>query len=87
MTHDIRLGFSLGGPLGRKGKWLEVTGIDVKPEQLHVHEMSHIVPISNQTPPAPWQRCEGEYRCLKTCLLFFGWAPGLEGKGVRVDWD
>ena len=89
MTHDIWLGFSLGEPLGRKGKGLELTGIDVKPEQLHVHEMSHIVPISNQTPPARGRGVKASVGALKpVCSFgFFGWAPGKEGKRVRVDWD
>ena len=40
------------------GKGLEQTGMICKIEQLHVLKISYIVPISDQTPVAFWQRCE-----------------------------
>ena len=56
------------GP-GRGGKRLELTGIGVKRERFHIYKISHTVPMSNQTPFAPKQRCEGECWCLKTSQL------------------
>ena len=52
-----------------EGKGLELTGIGVRRERFHIYKMSHIVPMSNQTPFAPQQRCEGECWRLKTSCL------------------
>ena len=58
----------MGGREGGKG--LDLTGNGVEIEQFHIYKVSHKVPISNQTPLAPEQRCEGGCWRLITSLLF-----------------
>lgn len=52
-------------------KGLDLTGMMYKIEKLYVQEMSHIVPLSNQTPIAFCKGVKASNWRLKTSLLIF----------------
>ena len=51
-----------------------MTGMVSKFEPVDIHEMSHMVPYSNQTPLA--EVCKASIWCLKTRLLILGLPSG-----------